>query len=198
MFNAFAFNSLPMDFTPDPVSNEEPPIAHVKAPSQNKSRKSPILAIRFEIIPEAPLIEPITPLSISNAFVILSMILSMMPPRKFSIKHKAASRTFEIRSLSIPLMKLPRSLSRSLNKQDINPPTSLSCFLTALSKSGFGILSASRPFCTSLLVSLMTTPLILAVIPLNFFSTLSATLFILLCRSTNLPVLLSIHSPTSF
>ena len=52
----FAVASLPFAFAPRPVSNTDAPIAHDKAPSQNRSIKSPTLLSKFCILSLAPLI----------------------------------------------------------------------------------------------------------------------------------------------
>ena len=108
------------------------------------------------------------------------------------------SNTFSKRSLSIPLIKSPNSSIICLNKHDTRSPTSLSCFLTAVSNSGSGMPISSRPSFTSLLTSSMTTPLMLAVSPVSFFCMRCCVRLISYSRSTTLPVCLSINSSISF
>ena len=108
------------------------------------------------------------------------------------------SNTFSTRSLNIPLIKSPSSPIACLNKHDTKSPTSLSCFLTAVSNAGSGILRLASPSCTSLLVSSMTTPLMLAVSPVSFFCMRCDMILISYSMSTTLPVCLSINSSISF
>ena len=108
------------------------------------------------------------------------------------------SNTFSSKSFNNPLIKSPISPSICLNKQDTKSPTSLSCFLTALSLSGSGMLSLSKPSVTSLSTSSMTTPLMFCVSPLIFVFILFDTLLISFSRSTISPVFLSINSSISF
>ena len=117
------------------------------------------------ILAAAPLIAPITPLSILNADLILSINAPRRSPIRSCIKQSAVSSIFSSKSLSIPFIKSSNSSKSCLNKQDTKPPTSLSCFLTALSKSGSGTLILSRPSRTRLFTSSITTPFILAVMP---------------------------------
>ena len=192
------FASLPFFLAPVPTSNTDAPIAHDTSPSQNRSIISNTLLNIFCILSAAPLIEPVIPLSIPMAPFILSIILPIMDPTISCIKQSAVSNTFSKRSLNIPLIKSPNSLSICLNRQDTRSLTSFSLSLTATSNSGSGIPISFRPSCTSLLTSSMTTPLMLAVRPDIFLCILAAVCDILRSKSITLPVASSIYSPMAF